>query len=82
MRASVDNRLPGIRGACGGAAACGTCHVYVHEPWASMLPPCGPEEAYMLDNVWDVRSNSRLACQILLNEGLDGITVDLPGRQG
>jgi len=82
MRASVDNRLAGIRGACGGAAACGTCHVYVQEPWLSMLPPIGHSEDSMLDGVWDVRANSRLACQIKLSAALDGITVELPERQG
>ena len=61
---------------------CGTCHVYVREPQASLLPPTGPDELGMLEFVAAPRRpNSRLSCQIKLTQGTDGITVDLPESQ-
>ncbi len=71
-----DNGLP-IKAECGGACACATCHVYVDKEWAEKLVPATDEEIQMLDEAFDVQDNSRLSCQILLNEELDGLHVTL-----
>ncbi len=66
-----------IKAECGGACACATCHVYVDEAWLDKLPPVSEEEEEMLDTAADVRENSRLSCQILMNEELDGLKLTL-----
>jgi 2Fe-2S ferredoxin len=82
MQAAVKANIAGIEGECGGMMTCGTCHVYVHEPFASALPPPEPDEDSMLEYTASPRrANSRLSCQIKLAESLDGLTVDLPESQ-
>ncbi|HWY25670.1 MAG TPA: 2Fe-2S iron-sulfur cluster-binding protein [Nevskia sp.] len=69
-----------VEGTCGGACACGTCHVYVGAAWADRLPPRSEDEQMMLDAIADlveVRPNSRLSCQIPMSEALNGITVEI-----
>jgi 2Fe-2S ferredoxin len=73
--------VPGIDGDCGGACACATCHVYVEDGWFDRLPPMEELEQAMLDFAFDVRGNSRLACQIMLKDDLDGLVVKTPARQ-
>jgi 2Fe-2S ferredoxin len=74
-----DYGLP-IKAECGGSCACATCHVYVKENWLGKLYPMNEEEEDMLDEAFDVESNSRLSCQILMSEALDGLEVTLaPG---
>ena len=82
MQAATTAGVDGIVAECGGMMTCGTCHVYVREPQASLLPPTGPDELGMLEFVAAPRRpNSRLSCQIKLTQGTDGITVDLPESQ-
>lgn len=82
MQAAVDAGLGGIAADCGGLLTCATCHVYVQEPWASALPPASADEQAMLEFVAAPRLNgSRLSCQIVLTDGLDGLTVQLPDVQ-
>ena len=66
-----------IKAECGGALSCATCHVYVDADWLAKVGAPSDEEEDMLDSVGDVRSNSRLSCQILLNDDLDGLKVTL-----
>ena len=73
--------VSGIDGDCGGACACGTCHVYVQNGGFERLPPMEELERDMLDFAFDVRPNSRLACQIKINDSLDGLVVKAPARQ-
>ena len=74
-----DHGLP-IKAECGGCLSCATCHVYVDEAWLPKLFPATTEETSMLDEAFEVRDNSRLSCQILMREELDGLTVRLaPG---
>jgi ferredoxin, 2Fe-2S len=63
---------------CGGAASCGLCHVEVADAWFRRLPPRTPAEEAKLDELPLVTPNTRLACQILWNDGLDGLLVTLP----
>ncbi len=81
MRCATSHRVPGIIGECGGAMACATCHGYVGEPWAAMLPPPSAQEREMIAGCIDVRPNSRLTCQIRLNEALDGMIIRTPRSQ-
>lgn len=71
-----DWGLP-IKAECGGACACATCHVHVADEWLERLPPPHDEELDKLDEAFDVRSNSRLSCQILFSPELDGLKVAL-----
>ena len=81
MEGAVRYTIPGIDGDCGGACACATCHVYVEEGWMEKLPPMRELERDMLDFAFDVKDNSRLACQIKASAAMDGATVRLPATQ-
>lgn len=67
-----------IEGACGGSLACSTCHVIVDPAWFGKLPELDEEEEDMLDLAFGLTRTSRLGCQIIITEKLDGITVTLP----
>ncbi|MBN9593423.1 MAG: 2Fe-2S iron-sulfur cluster binding domain-containing protein [Alphaproteobacteria bacterium] len=69
-----DAGLP-ITAECGGDCACATCHVYVDEEWAAKLPDKSDTETDMLDMALAVEANSRLSCQIICSDALDGIRV-------
>lgn len=71
-----DYDLP-IKAECGGACACATCHVYVDEEWLDKLPEMHEEEEDMLDSAFDLQDNSRLSCQLIMDESLDGLKVTL-----
>jgi 2Fe-2S ferredoxin len=82
MQAATANGVDGIVGECGGSCACATCHCYVDELLASVLPPPAPGELDMLANVAaERRPNSRLACQIKATSALAGGCVSLPDTQ-
>ena len=66
-----------IEAACGGCCACATCHVYIDEKWVNKLSPVDDDEESMLDQAFDVKKNSRLSCQINLNDNLDGLELEL-----
>ncbi len=79
MEIIKDHGLP-LKAECGGACCCATCHVYVHEDWVDKLYDMREEEEDMLDEAVDVKDNSRLSCQILMSEALDGLKVTIaPG---
>lgn len=67
-----------LEGTCEGQMACSTCHVIVAREWFAKLPEAAEEEEDMLDLAADVHATSRLSCQILLTEELDGIEVRIP----
>lgn len=82
-QAAVDNLVPGILGECGGFATCGTCHVFVDQPYRSRLPDPSEDEEVVLEGLLGpVTEASRLTCQIALTDELDGITVRVPESQG
>jgi 2Fe-2S ferredoxin len=68
----------GIEGECDGSIACATCHVIVDAAYAGRLDEASAEEEDMLDLAPGVQPTSRLGCQIVLTEELDGLTVRLP----
>lgn len=82
MHAAVTHNVAGIVGECGGNAMCATCHVYVREEFLDRLPEIEEEEEEMLDGATAPRTDrSRLSCQLILDDNLDGIMVDLPESQ-
>ena len=71
-----------IKAECGGACACGTCHVYVTSEWAEKLYQPQDEELDQLDQTFHVEDNSRLSCQIIMTQELNGLEVQLaPGTE-
>ena len=82
MEIIKDYELP-LKAECGGACCCATCHVYVHEDWVDKLFEMRDEEEDMLDEATgEVKDNSRLSCQILMSEELDGLKVTIaPGTE-
>lgn len=82
MQIAVEHDVEGILGRCGGYCQCGTCHVYVDPDWADKLPEPYPEEDMMLDGTPAERlPNSRLSCQIVLSDELDGLVVTVADTQ-
>lgn len=82
MRAAVNNGVAGIVGECGGQAMCATCHVYVRDEYMDQLPPISDDEEEMLECTAEPRqNNSRLGCQIPVDESLERIDVDVPESQ-
>ncbi len=67
-----------IEGACDGSLACSTCHVIVEAAWAGKLEEASEDEEDMLDLAFGLTETSRLGCQIIMSEELDGLTVNLP----
>ncbi len=67
-----------LEGACEGSLACSTCHVVVDEAFYNGLPPASDDEEDMLDLAFGLTHTSRLGCQIMMNDSLDGLKVKLP----
>ena len=81
MEGAVQNNIPGIDADCGGSMACATCHVYVKEEWFDKLDKKEDGEEDMLDTAYEPNKNSRLSCQLIVSEKLDGLIVHLPEKQ-
>ena len=81
MEGAVQNDIPGIDADCGGGMACATCHVYVDENWVQKLPQKDDGEEDMLDMAFEPKKNSRLSCQIIVSDELDGLVVNIPSKQ-
>ncbi len=84
MEVAVKNNIDQIEGACGGSLACATCHLYVKPDWWDICLPDGEksdDEEDMLDLGFDIRKTSRLCCQIMVTEELDGLVVAVPGTK-
>lgn len=81
MAVAVRSGIDGIVAQCGGALACGTCHCYIEQPHFDLLPPPSEEEATMIEFVMEPAANSRLSCQILASQVVDGMRVVVPGSQ-
>jgi len=81
MQGAVWNHIDGVVGACGGDGGCGTCHVYVSEPWRSRVGAMSAKERSTLRFAMDVSENSRLSCYIKVVGEFDGLVVRMPDRQ-
>lgn len=78
MDGSLRNNLPGIVAECGGSCSCATCHVYVDEAWQDCFDEITDEERDLLEFADGAQSNSRLACQLIMNEQTHGARVVVP----
>ena len=81
MEGAIQNDIPGIDADCGGAMACATCHVYVEEKWLTKLPKAEEAEVDMIDMAHEPKKNSRLSCQLIVSEEMDGLKVITPAQQ-
>lgn len=77
LRAGIN----GIDADCGGACACGTCRVVIAQDWRERVGGPGEVEAMMLEMAPQLSDGARLACQVMLNQDLDGLTVTIPAEQ-
>ena len=82
MEGAIQNDIPGIDADCGGGMSCATCHVYVAENWLDKLPQKEDGEEDMLDMAFEPKKNSRLSCQLIVSDELDGLIVNTPSKQG
>ena len=82
MEGAIQNDIPGIDADCGGGMSCSTCHVYVDENWLDKLPQKEDGEEDMLDMAFEPKKNSRLSCQLIVSDELDGLIVNTPSKQG
>ena len=82
MEGAVQNNIPGIDADCGGSMACATCHVYVDEKWFNKLEKKEEGEEDMLDMAYQPNKFSRLSCQLIVSNELDGLIVRMPSKQG
>lgn len=81
MEAARDNNIRGIRAECGGECSCSTCHCYVDDAWLARIPGKNDDEAGLIEFAWEPRAASRLACQLLVTEALDGLVLHVPQKQ-
>ncbi len=81
MEGAIQNDVPGIDADCGGSMACATCHVYVDEKWFDKIPKAEDAEVDMIDMAFEPKKNSRLSCQIIVSDELDGLEVTTPEKQ-
>ena len=81
MEGAIQNNIPGIDADCGGSMACATCHVYVQESWLNKLPSAEEAEKDMIDMAYDPKKNSRLSCQIIVSDEIEGLIVTTPEKQ-
>ncbi len=81
MEGAIQNEVPGIDADCGGSMACATCHVYVDDKWFEKIPKPEDAENDMIDMAFEPKKNSRLSCQIIVSDELDGLEVTTPEKQ-
>jgi ferredoxin, 2Fe-2S len=82
MRAATTHGIDGIVGDCGGGLTCATCHVLVQENFLPNTSPVSPNEDQMLDfTAMGRQPNSRLSCQVVMTEDLDGLVVRIADPQ-
>ena len=81
MEGAVQNEIQGIDADCGGSMACATCHVYVKDEWLNKIPKAEDAEVDMIDMAYEPKKNSRLSCQIIVSDELDGLEITTPEKQ-
>tara|TARA_B110000211_G_scaffold210840_1_gene249213 strand:- start:435 stop:755 length:321 start_codon:yes stop_codon:yes gene_type:complete len=81
MEGAIQNDIPGIDADCGGSMACATCHVYVEDKWFNTIQKAEEAEVDMIDMAYEPKKNSRLSCQLIVSDELDGLIVTTPQKQ-
>ena len=74
---AVEHDISGVGAACGGSCACATCHIYVDTEWASKIEQASEEEMDLLDTTANVQDNSRLSCQVVTTDAMDGLKIHI-----
>ena len=82
MEGAVQNNITGIDADCGGSMACATCHVYIDKKWFDKLEKKDEGEEDMLDMAYQPNKFSRLSCQLIVSNELDGLILRMPSKQG
>ena len=77
----AHNNNIGLEGACEGSLACATCHLIIDETYFSKLNASTEDEEDMLDLAFGLTNTSRLGCQIIMDESLDGMVVTVPSEE-
>jgi len=80
MEAAVQNGIDGIDADCGGVCSCATCHIHVEPEWVDRVGIPDVLEQNLLELQDGANERSRLACQVKINDALDGLTVRVVGR--
>lgn len=81
MQIALDNGIPGVDADCGGVCACGTCHVIIEGSAVNITGGATEDELQMLDLTPERSETSRLACQIITTDAMDGMVARLPEFQ-
>jgi|TARA_B100001778_G_scaffold38510_1_gene27849 2Fe-2S ferredoxin len=81
MEGAIQNNITGIDADCGGSMACATCHVYVQDEWFNKIDKAEDAEQDMIDMAYEPKKNSRLSCQLIVTDQLDGLVVTTPEKQ-
>ena len=81
MEGAIQNDISGIDADCGGSMACATCHVYVEEKWFDKISKAEDAEVDMIDMAYEPKKNSRLSCQLIVSDELDGLILTTPAKQ-
>ena len=81
MECAQKNDIYEIEAECGGGCTCATCHVYIQKEWIDKLEKPSEMEEDMLDFASNVKENSRLSCQIKIDDKLDGLVLETPESQ-
>ena len=81
MEGAIQNDVPGIDADCGGSMACATCHVYVADDGFDRIPKAEEAEVDMIDMAFEPKKNSRLSCQLIVSDELEGLIITTPAKQ-
>jgi len=81
MEGAIDNGIEGIIGKCGVACVCATCHCIVDDTWVEKTGSPSEDEEMMLEAVSEKHENSRLSCQMIVTEEMEGLIIRLPESQ-
>ncbi|NIB38705.1 (2Fe-2S)-binding protein [Pseudomaricurvus alkylphenolicus] len=81
MQGAIDNGIDGIVAECGGACVCATCHCYIEEDWGGKIPAANDMEMMMVEGAVSPKPNSRLSCQLVITDDMDGLRVAIPESQ-
>ncbi|MEM7467218.1 MAG: 2Fe-2S iron-sulfur cluster-binding protein [Pseudomonadota bacterium] len=81
MEGAILNNVPGILGICGGSCACSTCHAYIDDAWADKIGPPDDIEDSTLELALERKPNSRLTCQIKVDDSMDGLVVHIANNE-
>lgn len=82
MEGAIGAGVSGILAICGGSCACSTCHAYIDETWQEKVGKPNEIEDSTLELATDRRPGSRLTCQVVMRDELDGLIVQVADNDG